>query len=237
MNFYIPYQSPNIRYNFKVTHDQFGNRVPNHFHDELEIVAIRDFEKYMLQMIKSDPSKSYTMIELGSNQAYYSLMFHSILKKLGSNPINILVEAQEENLLRGVNHFKLNGFNAESRLYSIGTLEKVIEALKTRWPDDAAERCANFNPNWRTLSNIFEEFGLEELDVLHCDIDFCENVLFETSEDLFKQKKIKYIFLSTHGHFHEISLHFLKACGYEILLNHDSRFPPVGYDTLIIARA
>ena len=237
MNFYIPYQSPNIRYGFKVKNDQFGNNVPPHFHDELEIVAIKEFEKYMLQMVKAKPNSSHTMIELGSNQAYYSLMFHSILKKMGSNPINILVEAQEENLFRGVNHFNMNGFNAESRLYSVGTLEKVIEALKTKWPDDAAERCANFNPNWCTLSDIFEEFGLDELDVLHCDIDFCEMVLFKTSEEIFKHKKIKYIFLSTHDHFHEPALEFLKECGYEILLNNDHTFPPVGYDTLIIARA
>jgi len=236
MNFYIPYQSPNVRYGFKVKNDQFGNNVPPHFHDELEIVAIKEFEKYMLQMIKSNPNHSHTMIELGSNQAYYSLMFHSILKKMGSNAINILIEAQEENLFRGVNHFNMNGFTAQSRLYSIGTKEKVIEALKTRW-EDAEEKCASFNPNWKTLSDIFDEFGLETLDVLHCDIDFCETVLFETSEEIFRNKKINYIFLSTHGHFHEIALEFLKECGYEILLNHDSRYPPVGYDTLIIARA
>ena len=237
MNFYIPYQSPNIRYGFKVKNDQFGNNVPQHFHDELEIVAIKEFEKYMLNMVKQEPNKSYTMIELGSNQAYYSLMFYSILKSLGAIPINILVEAQEENLNRGVNHFNMNGFNAESRLYSVGTLEKVIEALKTRWPDDAAERCANFNPNWRTLSDIFEEFGLDSLDVLHCDIDFCETVLFETSEEIFRNKKINYIFLSTHGHFHEIALEFLKECGYKILMNSDSRYPTIGYDTMIIAKA
>jgi hypothetical protein len=122
-------------------------------------------------------------------------------------------------------------------LYSIGTKEKVIEALKTRWPDDAEERCANFNPNWRTLSDIFNEFGLDALDVLHCDIDFCETVLFETSEEIFREKKIKYIFLSTHGHFHEIALEFLKDCGYSILMNSDSRYPTIGYDTMIIARA
>jgi len=236
MNFYIPYQSPNVRYGFNVKNDQFGNNVPPHFHDELEIVAIKEFEKYMLQMIKSNPNHSHTMIELGSNQAYYSLMFHSILKKMGSNAINILIEAQEENLFRGVNHFNMNGFTAQSRLYSIGTKEKVIEALKTRW-EDAEEKCASFNPNWKTLSDIFDEFGLETLDVLHCDIDFCEMVMLETSEEIFRNKNIKYIFLSTHGHFHEIALEFLKECGYEILLNHDSRYPPVGYDTLIIARA
>jgi hypothetical protein len=62
-------------------------------------------------------------------------------------------------------------------------------------------------------------------------------VLFDTAKEIFEQKKIKYIFLSTHGIFHERSLEFLKDCGYEILLNNDHTYPPVGYDTLIIAKA
>lgn len=237
MNFNLPYMSPNIKYNFIVNTNQFGTKVPAHYFDDLELVAIKYFEKYMLQMAKNEPKDSYTMVELGSNQAYYSLMFNSMMRKFGLASRNILVEAQEENLARGVNHFIMNGLNVESRLYSIGEKEKVVEALKTRWPDDAEERCAGFNPEWRTLSDIFDEFYLDYLDVLHCDIDFCEAVMLETSAELFKQKKINYIFLSTHGHFHEIALDFLKECGYKILVNSDSRYPPIGYDTLIIAKA
>ena len=236
MNFPIDYVSPNIRYDFNVKNDQFGRVVNSYFYDDLEIVAIKEFERHMLNMVKQDPNRLYTMIELGSNQAYYSLMFHSILKKLGATPRNILIEALEVNLNFGINHFNMNGFNFESRLYSVGTLEKVFEALKTV-SDAAAERCHSFISNWRTQSEIFEEFKLDYLDVLQCDIDCSEGVLFETSEEIFKNKKINYIFLSTHGHFHEISLKFLKECGYEILLNHDSSFPPVGFDTFIIAKA
>lgn len=238
MNFYYPYESPNIRYNFKVTRDQFGNYVPNNFHDESEIVAIKEFEKYILQMVESFPSNSYTMIELGSNQAYYSLMFHSILKKLGLSPVNILIEGQEENLQRGVEHFNINSFVAESRLYAIGTEEMALEALATGFKDKAAEFCSQYVSNWRTLVEIFSEFGIENLDVLHCDIDLCEGVMFETAREIFEQKRVKYIFLSTHGNvLHEFCLKFLTDCGYSILLNHDSRFAPVGGDTLLIARA
>jgi hypothetical protein len=238
MNFYYPYESPNIRYNFKVTRDQFGNYVPSNFHDESEIVAIKEFEKYMLQMVESFPSNSYTMIELGSNQAYYSLMFHSILRKLGLDPVNILIEGQKENLQRGVEHFNINSFVAESRLYAIGTEEMALEALATGFKDKAAEFCSQYVSNWRTLVEIFNEFGIENLDVLHCDIDLCEGVMFETAREIFEQKRVKYIFLSTHGHvLHEFCLNFLTDCGYSILLNHDSRFAPVGGDTLIIARA
>jgi len=140
MNFPIAYESPNIRYGFKVKNDQFGRVVSSYFYDDLEIVAIKEFERHMLDMVKQDPNRLYTMIELGSNQAYYSLMFHAILKKLGATPRNILIEALEENLNFGINHFNMNGFNAESRLYSVGTLEKVFEALKTV-SDAAAERC------------------------------------------------------------------------------------------------
>ena len=82
MKFYAPYESPNIRYNFKVCRNQFGNIVPSNYHDESEIVAIKQFEKYIYDMVKLYPSSDYSMVELGSNHAYYSLMFHAILKKM-----------------------------------------------------------------------------------------------------------------------------------------------------------
>ena len=236
LNFNLPYLSPNIRYNFKVNIDQFGKKVMCYFYDKLEILAIKEFEKHMLKMVKADPNRSYTMIELGSNQAYYSLMFHAILKKFNSNPTNILIEAREDHIDRGINQFKINGFDVKSKLCSIGTLEKVVTALRTYWPKTTAKDLSHFSSDWVTLTDIFEEFNLDYLDVLHCDIDFCEMVLFETAEEIFKQKKIKYIFLSTHGQFHELSLKFLKECGYEILLNNDHTCTPVGYDTFIIAK-
>ena len=105
----------------------------------------------------------------------------------------------------------------------------ALEALATGFKDKAAEFCSQYVSNWRTLVEIFSEFGIENLDVLHCDIDLCECILFETAREIFEQKTVKVL--------HEFCLKFLTDCGYSILLNHDSRFAPVGGDTLLIARA
>ena len=44
MNFYVPYESPNKRYGFKVKWDQFGRGVKEDYYDITEETLIKKFE-------------------------------------------------------------------------------------------------------------------------------------------------------------------------------------------------
>ena len=90
----------------------------------------------------------------------------------------------------------------------------------------------------KTEEQLFEEYEIEHLDVLHCDIDHSELSMLETSKKLFKNQKIKFLILSTHGlDMHNKCLDFLESCDYQILYNHDDVRNPIGFDLLIVAQA
>jgi hypothetical protein len=88
------------------------------------------------------------------------------------------------------------------------------------------------------VEQLFEEYEIDYLDVLHCDIDHSELSMLETSKKLFKNQKIKFLILSTHGlDMHNKCLDFLESCDYQILYNHDDVKNPIGFDLLIVAQA
>ena len=67
------------KYGFTVKYNQFGREVNENYFDEDEMILIEKFEDIVLSL-KNKNLETYSMIELGSNQAYYSLLFKSILK-------------------------------------------------------------------------------------------------------------------------------------------------------------
>ena len=54
------------------------NQVDDNFYDASEEIVISHFEQNCIDLQKQN-KKEYSMIELGSNQAYYSCLFKAIL--------------------------------------------------------------------------------------------------------------------------------------------------------------
>lgn len=207
------------KYNFKVEVNQFGRKVDQYFQDNDEILLIEEFEKGILNLKKQNQS-FYSMIELGSNQAYYSCMFKAMLRDFDTQCI--MVEKQKPYMERGINHFKLNGFDGEFLLKEIGKDSSVDE--------------------------LIEKYNLSSLDVLHCDLDENEVIMLEGAVNSLKNKVIKSIFLLTHSEeLHDECLNILTNFDYNITLNHAPHhmdhhnnrinFKHVGADYLIIANA
>lgn len=229
---YVKNISPNIKYNFKVVTDQFGYAVTENFYDIHEIEMINRFEKACLELIENEDKLVFNMIELGSNQAYYSLLFHKILLKNSKIPVNIMVESNVDALPRGVKHFEMN--NCIGKFYNciIGNMEivkKLPHLLKLN--EESGVKIS-------TLTNIMLQENLSFLDILHCDIDYAEYDMLMTSQEVFQNKQIDYIFLATHGaELHQKCKQFLLDCGYNLIFEHDDMENPIGWDTLIIMKA
>ena len=176
------------KYNLKMDEDQFGRPVSEDFMDYSESAAIYSFEENCLAL-KEKNKEQYSMIELGSNQAYYSCLFRAIIDGVGKNIKckNVLLEPTPEHMERGIKHFKKNGFNG---LYERGGIGHYW-CWNTQWHEKTI-------PSY-TIDELMKKCDIEELDVLHCDIDGNEIRLLETSTSAFKDKKINYIFLLTHS--------------------------------------
>lgn len=152
-------------------------------------------------------SDNSTMIELGSYWAFYSSWFKS--KKQQSRVF--CVEPNVRNLKSGIDNFKLN--NVEGEFYN-----NIIsnDGMKID------EFCNNKNINF--------------IDILHSDIQGAEMTMLNQIEQMLKDKKINYIFLSTHSNsLHEDCLNYLTKNDYRTICQCDFENQTFQFDGFILA--
>jgi len=170
------------KYKFKIQKNQHKANVPATWEDSSEKDTLDLFEACCLNL-KNKNNKIYSMVELGSNWCYYSLLFKHILGK--EKTLNIMVEPIEDSLQLGKDHFALN--NCEGVFYKKGitdTMEYYSEQIKL---------------DLITLDEIIKQNTLSYIDILHSDVDGCEIDLIEKNIDFFEKGKAKNIFILTHG--------------------------------------
>ena len=135
------------------------------------------------------------------------------------NVKSIMVEPYEPYLVRGVEHFEINDYSGIFLNKSIGN----------EW----VAHHTNFDGEIISVDEIIEEYKLDELSVLHSDIDGSEINMLHGCERSFLNKKIKYAFILTHGlKTHLECLDIISKYDYNILLDH--RENNIGNDSLII---
>jgi len=216
-----------LKYNIRIIFHQFGLANDEHFYDTSEDVCLKLFEKMCLGL-KQRPQEKYTMIELGSNQAYYSILFRAIIDGVGSNRLcqNILVEPKIEHIKRGVINFLYNDFAGIFVNRCIGN--KRFDGNINEWIQDQ---------NSISFTDLLANNNITNIDVLHCDIDGAEKMLLDENAEIFKSKIIKFIFLSTHdfANTHEYCRNRLFEYGYKMVF--ESVEQNCGSDNLLVFRA
>jgi hypothetical protein len=210
------------KYGFQVSVDQFHNPVSSDFCDTGENELIELFEDTCLKL-KNLNKNHYSMIELGSNHCYYSLLFkHIIGKELTTN---IMVEPWEKNYLVGLNEFAINNCFGFFYKNSIGT-----QYERAGFTFDINE----VKPI--LLEEILNKQFLSTIDVIHCDIDGSEHFMLDLNYNFFKTKKVKHLFLLTHTEELHISCkNILQSLDYELAV--DNYHAVAGGDGLIIANS
>ena len=171
------------KYNFKTEVDQHGRSVNGFFEDKAERKLIDIFEKELLNL-KDKKNPPYSMIELGSNHAWYSLLFKSIFGE--KETVSILIEPLIHHMERGKRHFELNNYKGIFYDTIIGKAKKTNDGTVHSVP--VAD-----------LKKIINENNLDKIDILHSDIDGFEVDLLLDYEDLFKNGTFDLIFLLTHS--------------------------------------
>jgi hypothetical protein len=203
------------KYNFKVSVDQFGKKVNPNWYDSTEILLINKFEELILSL----PNKiNYNMIELGSNQSYYSLLFKSILGK--NRTFNIMLEPYDPHYNRGVKEFELNDYSGIFINKGIGEKCQIHNRI--------------FEKPTTSIDEILDEYKLNDVDCLMCDIDGAEFLMLLGAKKTLKEKKITYMFIATHFDvlFHNKIIEEMKKYDYELILNEPNKV--VGADSLLI---
>lgn len=162
--------------------------------------------------------KGGVMIELGAYWGFYSLWF---TKEVPGGRC-ILVEPEQANLDFGRANFALNRMEATFVQAAVGKAESLFDNKVSVITVDA----------------LCRERDLHHVDILHVDIQGHELEMLSGCESLLSQKRISYLFISTHvdHRLHQSCKERLQKYGYEIVcsINLDETY---SIDGLIVARS
>jgi len=157
-----------------------------------------------------------TMIELGAFWSFYSMWFNKEVE----NAINYMVEPDSFNLGQGKRNFKLNKLKGKFIQAFSGKLSSFTGAIPVL-----------------SLDDIIKSNYIDFVDILHSDIQGFEYDMLQGAINSFNEKKIGYVFISTHSNeVHNNCLSFLNGFNFIVLANADIDHT-FSEDGLIVARA
>jgi len=165
-------------------------------------------EERMFELILKDIPENGTMIELGSYWAFYTIWFNKVVK----NAKNYCIEPELNGLNLGKRNCLLNNINNVN--FTQGFIGK----------------------NQINLCDFILEKNIENIDILHSDIQGYELEMLEDITELLIQNKIKYLFISTHSDYlHYKCINLLKQYNYRIIASADFETETFCFDGIIVA--
>lgn len=158
-----------------------------------------------------------SMLELGGYWAFYSLWF----LRSGAGRRTILVEPDPAHMAVGIENFALNGLEGEFLSGFVGGNPGTVAPFKTDRSGILSLPCLD-------VPQLLAERNIDRLTILHCDTQGAELAVLEQCADLFRQRRIDWVFLSTHHHSissdaltHQRCLVLLQSLGAKIEVEHD----------------
>jgi len=171
------------------------------------------------------------MVELGSYWAYYSLW----MSELAPATRCVCVEPVPAHLEVGRANLRLNGRGATFVHAAVG--ERHGGTIRLRAESDGIRRRTPVV----TVPGLMRDCGLERIDLLLSDIQGAETALLEGIGDLLRDRRIRFLVVSTHHHSvsgdpltHQRCVEALRRAGAHVLADHTVRESCSG-DGLIVA--
>jgi FkbM family methyltransferase len=205
-------------------------RILKGVHEPQEEFAYSKVLEHLKTNLKSNPSE-LVCVELGSYWAYYSMWF---LREFPTARA-ICIEPDPHNLDLGKRNFALNEMVGEFAQLCISAKDGGLTTFIT---EKSKEKIQVPQVN---LRGIYERFGLNQIDMLLVDIQGAEEVLLAESLSLLRQKKIKFLIISTHEESisgsaitHQQVLDYIQLTGGTILCEH-TIYESCSGDGLVVA--
>ncbi|MFN0104381.1 MAG: FkbM family methyltransferase [Bryobacteraceae bacterium] len=164
------------------------------------------------------------MIELGSYWAYYSMWAQAAKRRVRS----VLVEPVDSHMEIGKANLELNGMSAEFVRAYIGASSLPPHTVQM-------EGTSLVGMERLCLDDLLARCGVPFAHIVHVDVQGAEVDMLRGSESAIREKRLGYIFLSTHSRkLHDECLDILKR-DFVILAEH-TRAESYSTDGLIVAR-
>ena len=186
-------------------------------------------ERIFHEVVSRLPANA-SMIEVGGYWAYYSLWFlHG-----GDHRRAIVIEPDPAYLDVGRRNAKLNGLSPEFVAGFVGSKEGPPQPFQT-------ESSGLVNLPCFSIPQLIAEYGVDHLNLLHCDAQGAELAVLESCRELFQRGAICWVFISTHACqitgdplTHQRCLALVQGLGGKVVAEHDVHESYSG-DGLIVA--
>jgi len=187
-------------------------------------------EKIFYELLKH-VKKNSIALELGSHWSYYSLWFNREIK----GAVNYLIEPDPSNLEVGKLNFKIN--NAKGSFFNAFISDNSSQNLNFECEsDNIIRKIQGVN-----VDDFLRKNKIDFLEMLLVDIQGFELKMLKGMVRSIREKKIRFLFLSTHHHsishdplIHEKCLDFLNQHNAHIIVSH-TIFESFSGDGLIVA--
>jgi hypothetical protein len=147
------------------------------------------------------------MLELGAYWGHYSMW----LKMARPHASVRLVEPELQNLQTGMQNFERNGLTGEFIHAFVGKDQFGIDSY-------------------------LEKQGISKIDILHSDIQGYEMEMLESCSAALVNRKIDYLFISTHSQeLHYSTIGLLEKFGYRVEISSDFEYDTTSFDGLVFA--
>jgi hypothetical protein len=171
-------------------------------------------ERVFAEVLKQMPAGA-VMLELGAYWAFYSMWFQQAV----AGARNVMVEPERANLNIGRLNFATNGFKGE-----------FFQAFLGDQYDPVLFSAPVVSVDW-----LAEKFQLERINLLHCDIQGHESAMLRGAAKMLRERRIDYVFVSTHEGQHEACRAALLGHDYVLLAEHTIA-ESYSVDGLLVAR-
>ena len=152
-----------------------------------------------------------SMIELGAYWGWYSLWFKSRFPHAKV----IVSEPDPSNLAIAAENAKENNLEIHAELGAVAPSHMIDCNGKTKVDNDF------FSVPALTVEKLMEQYKIENLTILHSDIQGAEFTMLEDAKSLLEARRIDYLLISTHwDSMHEKCMSLLESCGYLIIASH-----------------
>lgn len=209
-----------IRRNQQIMHNGIKIKLGSYYGYEIAKLLLENKgvhepqEEYVFELVLEGLNSNATMIELGAYWGFYSIWFNK--KVLDAK--NYLIEPNINNIRCGMENCRIN---------------KVKAHFTNAYVSDQV----NMQKNCITMDDFVNQNNINFIDILHSDIQGYELKMLKGCKKIILEKKIKYLFISTHGQIiHNQCVDFLVQNNFFIIceINENESF---SYDGLIVARS
>ena len=173
----------------------------------------------VMQVLQKTKQKSFSIIELGSFWSYYSLWF---LKELSSSKA-FCYEPDPVNMKIGKKNATVNKLNPFFESAAAGSADGTLISLALD-----SNPSENIKVKIRSVDSIVSEHKLEQVDILHMDVQGVELDTLQGSLQIIVEKKVRFLFVSTHHYSfskdvatHQKCIEFIVKNGGKIIASHN----------------